>query len=339
MFSIITNSKGRGLVANEDIEEGTLILSEYPSYLAQYPINKKHFPACPKCLAPIQHVNKYLKKMLNVETEYEQCMDAVECPSCNIQYCTPLHLESDILHSALCGNSAFNELIRWWSVVHGMPEWTTPELPLRICFDLILRNKDFAVAFSESEISGFVHSIKNPYYEEEVIDHLTSKSFLEYFDLCQKSFREGTFVLFGSPIDLPMNIFKSIILACALNGQGAGTSPLDALRIMADFEDEVMEELAMDLQTEYHEFTHCEGTALYPTHALINHSCDPNAVCQFTNLNESDLQDAKIEVLAIRNIPKGSEIYISYNESDDKSRYNFEMYKFVCQCQICHVER
>eukprot|EP00835_Amoeboradix_gromovi_P004873 NODE_410_length_9177_cov_0.515091.p4 type:complete len:339 gc:universal NODE_410_length_9177_cov_0.515091:2221-1205(-) len=337
MFSVANSSKGRGLKANENIESGTLILSEDPLYISQYPQNKIYFPACPLCLAPIQHINKYLKKMINADTEYEQCMEVTECVKCHLQYCCGDHMKQDATHKAFCGNTAFEDLMKWWTLVHGLPEWTTPELPLKIYFDLILKNENIEVAFKESKVSHFLHDIGSEKNEQDVLDHVTNAQYTRYLELCENAAHEGCFLLLGYPITFSSGCFRSIILACALNGQGCGTSPLDALRIMANFQDEVLEEISSELQIEYSEFTHCEGTAIYETHAMLNHSCNPNAQCQFTNLNERDHQDSKVEVIAIRNIEKGEEICISYNESKDKAAYNYEMYRFNCDCAECCI--
>ena len=335
LFSIKSTSKGRGLIATQTIEEGDLILSEYPMYLSQYPQNKLHFPACPTCLAPIVHVNKYLYKMLEIETEYEQCLEVEACKNCGLQYCSKSHLDADVIHPAFCNNTAFISLIEWWIQIHSLPEWSTPELPLRIVFDLSLKSDNLYTAFEDSLISNLLHKLDNKSFEDDVLNNITSNNFIEYYELCELAFHQGTTKLLGHPVALPIDLFKSIVLACALNGQGCGSSPLDALRIMTDFEDDVLEEIAETLQDEYSEFTHCEATAVYPTHAMINHSCLPNAICQFTNLNELDLQDSKIEIVALKEIQKGQEIYISYNNSNEMANYNFEMYRFICECPEC----
>jgi SET and MYND domain-containing protein len=48
------------------------------------------------------------------------------------------------------------------------------------------------------------------------------------------------------------------------------------------------------------------GNGYYPTAALLNHSCVPNAVVHFNK--------GRIEVRAMRRIFKGEELFISYTE-------------------------
>ncbi len=332
-YEIKSTATARGIIATKAIESGEFIFSDSPLFVAQYSINRSFFPACPVCMAPIQHVNKYIQKMLSIDTEYEQFMNVVSCESCSQQYCTLEHKEQDRTHKAFCNNTLYNELISWWSTVHQVPEWTTPELILKIAFQLVI---DGTFDTNDSTVNHFIHCLPNLEDEMHLIEHLTNQHSDIYFQKISDAFEEGCRLL-GISIEFSYTQFKDIILACALNGQGVGTSPLDSLRILNDFEDEQLETLASKLLIEYpnNAFTHCEGTALYKTHAMLNHSCIPNAHCQFTNLDENDLQNGTIEIIAIQDINKGDEICISYNESDQKANYNYEMYRFHCKCTLC----
>ncbi|KAL1676779.1 hypothetical protein EV122DRAFT_184274, partial [Schizophyllum commune] len=65
----------------------------------------------------------------------------------------------------------------------------------------------------------------------------------------------------------------------------------------------------------------------------INHSCSPNAVYHF------DLQSFCLDVRAIRPIPKGEEIFISYSDSllrpAKRRQRSLQNYKFRCTCSAC----
>ena len=54
------------------------------------------------------------------------------------------------------------------------------------------------------------------------------------------------------------------------------------------------------------------GTAISPTAALINHSCDPNAVIVFPHPTPSsrtkDLDEPILQVIAIKDIPAQTEV-------------------------------
>ena len=79
------------------------------------------------------------------------------------------------------------------------------------------------------------------------------------------------------------------------------------------------------------------GTALYPWHSRLNHSCCPNAeVVRIAG-------DARIELRAKHVIPKGTEITISYLSAEEvasmaASNRRAELharYGFVCGCALC----
>lgn len=75
------------------------------------------------------------------------------------------------------------------------------------------------------------------------------------------------------------------------------------------------------------------GMAIYPTAALINHSCNPSAVTVY--------HGNQIEVHAISNIGKGKEVNIDYGMVFYKNvlaqrRMNLSLkYSFQCKCEAC----
>ncbi|XP_021900600.1 histone-lysine N-methyltransferase ASHR1 isoform X2 [Carica papaya] len=73
------------------------------------------------------------------------------------------------------------------------------------------------------------------------------------------------------------------------------------------------------------------GTGLYPVVSIINHSCLPNAVLVF---------EGRVAVVrAVQNIPKGSEVSISYIETAGstmtRQKVLKEQYFFDCTCPRC----
>ncbi|KAI3821259.1 hypothetical protein L1987_08823 [Smallanthus sonchifolius] len=73
------------------------------------------------------------------------------------------------------------------------------------------------------------------------------------------------------------------------------------------------------------------GTGLYPVISIINHSCYPNSVLLF--------EGRRATVRAIQQIPKGSEVLISYIETAGstmtRQKALKEQYFFTCSCPRC----
>ncbi|KAG5653308.1 hypothetical protein H0H81_001268 [Sphagnurus paluster] len=82
------------------------------------------------------------------------------------------------------------------------------------------------------------------------------------------------------------------------------------------------------------------GASVSPTIALINHSCEPNAVVVFPRASETpSTHEPLMQVIALRNIEPEEEILTSYidttlpkalRQSSLKETYNFE-----CSCPLC----
>ncbi|KAI0037210.1 SET domain-containing protein [Vararia minispora EC-137] len=85
------------------------------------------------------------------------------------------------------------------------------------------------------------------------------------------------------------------------------------------------------------------GIAVSPPFALINHSCDPNAVVVFPRAsNDSRAQEPLMHVVAIRDIAPDEEIFTAYIDTTLpkplrqialRTAYNFE-----CKCTLCNNE-
>ncbi|KAG6834370.1 hypothetical protein H0H93_010086 [Arthromyces matolae] len=81
------------------------------------------------------------------------------------------------------------------------------------------------------------------------------------------------------------------------------------------------------------------GASVSPIVALINHSCEPNAVVVFPRSVSASTQEPFMQVIAIRPIEPNEEILTSYidttlprhlRQSSLKETYNFD-----CQCTLC----
>lgn len=83
------------------------------------------------------------------------------------------------------------------------------------------------------------------------------------------------------------------------------------------------------------------GIAVSPVVALINHSCEPNAVVVFPRTGGSDSQknEPRIEVVALRQINKDEEILTAYIDTtlpmEKRQEALKATYNFQCHCRLC----
>eukprot|EP00882_Tetradesmus_deserticola_P014358 GHRQ01015269.1.p3 GENE.GHRQ01015269.1~~GHRQ01015269.1.p3 ORF type:complete len:150 (+),score=94.76 GHRQ01015269.1:785-1234(+) len=78
-----------------------------------------------------------------------------------------------------------------------------------------------------------------------------------------------------------------------------------------------------------------EGTGFYALQSCVNHSCAPNAAA-------TCLPSGRMVVRALRHIPAGCEVLLSYIEEEGASlqerRALLRDYGFVCDCERCSAE-
>eukprot|EP00933_Yihiella_yeosuensis_P052387 TRINITY_DN5044_c0_g1_i2.p1 TRINITY_DN5044_c0_g1~~TRINITY_DN5044_c0_g1_i2.p1 ORF type:complete len:278 (-),score=48.23 TRINITY_DN5044_c0_g1_i2:113-946(-) len=86
------------------------------------------------------------------------------------------------------------------------------------------------------------------------------------------------------------------------------------------------------------------GSAIFLTHACLNHSCQPNAVAfQLVDLpplasllsESAPCHPATLVVMAQRHIKEGEEVCISYLQDRCSRAALLEQYGFNCQCGAC----
>ncbi|KAL4260767.1 MUB1/samB family protein [Pleurotus pulmonarius] len=84
------------------------------------------------------------------------------------------------------------------------------------------------------------------------------------------------------------------------------------------------------------------GVCVSPAIALINHSCDPNAVVVFPRSSESTAQEPLMQVIAIKPIAADEEILTSYIDTtlpkSQRQQSLLETYNFTCKCTLCKNE-
>ncbi|KAI9453061.1 SET domain-containing protein [Russula earlei] len=82
------------------------------------------------------------------------------------------------------------------------------------------------------------------------------------------------------------------------------------------------------------------GVCVSPLVALINHSCDPNAVVVFPRSTKDPAgQEPEVQVIAIRDISPGEEIFTSYIDTTlpriQRQAALLSTYNFSCRCRLC----
>ncbi|KAF6756373.1 hypothetical protein DFP72DRAFT_1044946 [Ephemerocybe angulata] len=80
------------------------------------------------------------------------------------------------------------------------------------------------------------------------------------------------------------------------------------------------------------------GACVAPSVALINHSCDPNAVIVFPRAESKDVEPL-LQVIALKHIQPGEEILTSYIDTtlprELRQQSLKETYHFTCRCPVC----
>ncbi|RDB18387.1 Histone-lysine N-methyltransferase ASHR1 [Hypsizygus marmoreus] len=84
------------------------------------------------------------------------------------------------------------------------------------------------------------------------------------------------------------------------------------------------------------------GASISPVVALINHSCDPNAVVVFPRASDiPSSQEPQMQVIALRAIQPDEEILTSYIDTtlpkDQRQKALQETYNFDCSCDLCKI--
>ncbi|CAN6457989.1 unnamed protein product [Victoria cruziana] len=81
----------------------------------------------------------------------------------------------------------------------------------------------------------------------------------------------------------------------------------------------------------------CEGTAFFPIHSCMNHSCCPNTKA----FKRDEDKDGQATIIAVRPISRGEEVTISYIDEDlpyEDRQASLADYGFQCKCPKCLEE-
>ncbi|TFY67160.1 hypothetical protein EVG20_g4044 [Dentipellis fragilis] len=81
------------------------------------------------------------------------------------------------------------------------------------------------------------------------------------------------------------------------------------------------------------------GVSVSPPIALINHSCDPNAVVVYPRASSTLSLEPLMQVIAIRDIAPGEEVFTAYIDTTlpriQRQQALEAAYNFKCQCSLC----
>lgn len=85
------------------------------------------------------------------------------------------------------------------------------------------------------------------------------------------------------------------------------------------------------------------GVCVSPTMALLNHSCDPNAVMVFPHsLDTASNDEPRMHLVSIRDISPGEQVFVSYIDTslprELRQKELKEVYNFQCHCNACTNE-
>ncbi|KAF8569546.1 hypothetical protein P879_05557 [Paragonimus westermani] len=271
------------------------------------------------------------------------------------------------------------ELDELWRQLHYPPETSTIMLLVRIagaclsaCFRQSVQSKQIVEALN-TFVSATTEQIKAKDLGELTLSHKLLRP--EFFTSLEQLHNKFTDVLIcltkqfaqnasdtdcrsmlqQAGIDALLNVenFKSALCLLGRNGQGIATSAfslwakgMENLAAATNDNSEIqkLDALLTTLYTamEAHvgTFLDNEGVGLYDYQRLINHSCDPNAVVQFTGANST------LSVVTLRPIQIGEEITISYLDGCQQSRSRHSRrkllcsdYLFWCECPKCESEK
>uniref|UniRef100_A0A1Q3F3A4 Putative histone tail methylase n=1 Tax=Culex tarsalis TaxID=7177 RepID=A0A1Q3F3A4_CULTA len=357
-----TADKGRGLFARQLIKAGTVLFEESPLVSSQFSWNAAYgYLACEYCLRPLETAECNVRRLANdyaIELPYPECCpvqeqleDHTRCADCGTLYCSQSCLGDALerYHKAIClgankdkTSHPVNALIEFWKKTHYPPETSSIMLIIKI-IGMFKQSPDM-----QSKFDDFVSQAVNE--DLEIFHKMLGNDFAQQI--------EQLYALLVNAFEPSANErlqwltpsgFRSLLALIGTNGQGIGTSSFaDWVRNVTELElpdtqresvDVLIDSLYSKLDDVVGNFLNNEGSALYSLQSKVNHSCAPNAECQFPYSNNM------LALTTVQEIAAGEEICISYLDECvlERSRHSRqkmlrENYLFQCQCKKCESQ-
>lgn len=362
VVQMISEEKGRGLIATRDFLKGETLFREKPMVSCQFAWNSAYgYKACHHCMEPLETTQENVTRLTgnpNLLLPNTECCSTrpafhVSCPACDIKYCSQACLDEAIetYHKTLCvGTSVDHPLISlmdMWKTFHYPPESTSIMLLARILATICQAEP----GRREEVVQKYTNLIHDVVDKKANFCHkLMGEQFASQIEIL----RGGMSQVFGSDPSVQWFLtpdgFDSLLALVGRNGQGVGTSPLsqwvkqtEKLRISPKEKkqlDLLIDKIYEEIDQHAGPFLNNDGSGLFYLQSTINHSCDPNSVVEFPFNNH------ELVVNATKNISAGEEIYICYLDECDSERSRHsrqkmlqENYLFQCQCQKCRSQQ
>ncbi|XP_044017428.1 SET and MYND domain-containing protein 5 [Aphidius gifuensis] len=355
---IISEEKGKGLIALSSYKDGDEIFTEKPLVSCQFSWNADcGYLACDNCMQPLETAEENARRLTgnkNLILPHQECCETqknkiTQCPACGIGYCSVdcLNEAYQKYHQVVCLQSRVkdpsNPLIRLketWKQMHYPPETATIMLIAKI-IAIVNQSPDKAAVLSG--FNEFCHKTINN--DQQIVHNLLGDKFIGQIDVLREMM-EYTINTEHVPHWTTPEGFRSLLGLIGTNGQGIGTSAFSrwvknvtALELPADERihvDKFIDQLYDQMDEVAGSFLNNEGSGLYALQSSINHSCSPNAIIEFPYSNST------LVVKAIKNIQPGEEVTIGYLDECEleRSRHSRQkalssLYLFKCQCDKC----
>lgn len=338
------------------------MFEESPLVSCQFSWNAAYgYLACEYCLRPLETAECNVRRLANdfaIDLPYPECCPVQEqlsghtrCADCGAMYCSQACLAEaqQRYHKVLClgankdnDSHPVNALIEFWKKTHYPPETSSIMLIIKI-IGMFKQIPDV-----QSKFDDFVSQAVNE--DLEIFHKMLGKDFAQQIDQLYAVLTNAFDPTAHERLQwLTLSGFRSLLALIGTNGQGIGTSSFaDWVRNVSELDlpdkqretvDALIDGLYSKLDDVVGSFLNNEGSALYSLQSKVNHSCAPNAECQFPHSNNV------LALTTVQDVAAGEEICISYLDECalERSRHSRqkmlrENYLFQCQCEKCESQ-
>lgn len=340
----INFQKGKGVFATKDYKFGDLIFSEEP-IVSQRCIDEKDISSCHHCLRTFIPPKKAFPFQIQFLTDdYHYVEEPIKCRSCKIEYCSKECEKQawEKYHQVLCPKKE-NKMDQLNKLAKEMKR-TNPLLISKMLAAITLQVKKYIndPFVHKKAFQLFSRFSQNQEYHEKdeecfalIKGQILSNS---GFDFIQNVISIETYRYFnGLILRNASTITPKSDLQIFIESQKLGTTEISLLyKLFNPNETKMIINIEQLLTCDFMNNLCITGSAPLTIHNSINHSCEPN-VTSMSNFNNH-----KISVIALKDIKKGDELFLSYIDEtlDVKNRRKWleDQYLFKCICEKCQKE-